>query len=250
MTRMWRTTFPSVSSLAFVSLVASLLCQAPVLQAQPETSNKPASVGSSQPGNSAKPEAAGEDEQAEFKHSASVQLIARLTGLNLGQAYWLATTINFAVIAGLIVWFSKKNLPAIFRNRTASIQKAMQEARRASEDANRRLSHIESRLVRLDTEINEMRASAEKEAAAEEERIKAAAVEDARKIVQSAEQEIAAAAKLARRELTAYAADLAVSLARRQIKVDPDTDQVLVRSFAQELSGPNGGRPQADKDRH
>jgi F-type H+-transporting ATPase subunit b len=247
---MWRTTFPLVSSLVLVSLVASFLCQAPRLHAQEETSHKPvtATVGSSQPGNSAKPEAASEDEQAEFKHSASVQLIARLTGLSLEHAYWLATTINFAVIAGLIAWFSKKNLPAIFRNRTASIQKAMQEARRASEDANRRLSDIESRLARLDTEINEMRAGAEKEAAAEEERIKAAAAEDARKIVQSAEQEIAAAAKLARRELTAYAADLAVSLARRQIKVDPDTDQVLVRSFAQELSGPDGGKSQANKD--
>src|SRR5262245_58392965 len=130
MTRMWRTTFPSVSSLVLVSLVAFFSCQAPRLHAQEETSHKPvtATAGSSQPGNSAKPEAASEDEQAEFKHSASVQLIARLTGLSLEHAYWLATTINFAVIAGLIAWFSKKNLPAIFRNRTASIQKAMQEA--------------------------------------------------------------------------------------------------------------------------
>ena len=81
-----------------------------------------------------------------------------------------------------------------------------------------------------------MTANAEKEAAAEEARIKAAAEEDARKIVESAEQEIAAAAKLARRELTAYAANLAVSLAARQIKVDTATDQALVRSFANELS--------------
>ena len=78
-----------------------------------------------------------------------------------------------------------------------------------------------------------MRDAAEKEAAAEEARIKAAAEEDARKIVESAEQEIAAAAKLARRELTAYAANLAVYLAARQIKVDASTDQALVREFAQ-----------------
>ena len=49
-----------------------------------------------------------------------------------------------------------------------------------------------------------MRDAAEKETAAEEARIKAAAMEDARKIVESAEQEITAAAKTARRELTAY----------------------------------------------
>ena len=87
-----------------------------------------------------------------------------------------------------------------------------------------------------------MRATAEKEAAAEEARIKAAAEEDARKIVESAEQEIAAAAKLARRELTNYAANLAVSLAAKQIKVDAATDQALVRGFASELSPENARR--------
>jgi F-type H+-transporting ATPase subunit b len=182
------------------------------------------------------PEAAGESDEAQFKQSASVKLVAKLTGLSLQQAYWLSVLVNFGVVAGLIFWFAKKNLPGMFRRRTNSIQKAMEEARQASEEANRRLADIEARLSRLGVEIGEMRAAAEKEAAAEEARIKAAAAEDARKIVESAEQEIAAAAKLARRELTAYAADLAVSLATKQIKVDSATDQGLVRSFAQQLS--------------
>ena len=97
-----------------------------------------------------------------------------------------------------------------------------------------------------------MRGAAEKEAASEEARIKAAAAEDARKIVESAEQEIAAAAKLARRELTAYAADLAVSLAAQQIKVDPATDQALVRDFGQKLSqkNPDGVGAKIGKDVH
>src|SRR5439155_711564 len=93
------------------------------------------------------------------------------------------------------------------------------------------LSNIEARLSKLDVEIGEMRWAAEQEAANEEMRIKAAAEEDARKIVESAEQEIMAAAKLARRELKAYAADLAVSLAKKQIRVDPSTDQGLMRNF-------------------
>jgi F-type H+-transporting ATPase subunit b len=186
-------------------------------------------------------EAAGEDDNAKLKHSSSVQMVSKLTGLDLESAYWLCVALNFAVIAGMIFWFCKKHLPNAFRNRTASIQKAMAEARKASEDANRRLGDIESRLSRLDAEVAEMRASAEKDAAAEEERIKAAAVDDARKIVASAEQEIAAAAKSARRELTAYAADLAVALARKQIQVDAATDQALVRSFAQHIAASDGG---------
>jgi F-type H+-transporting ATPase subunit b len=160
--------------------------------------------------------------------------------LDLEHAYWVCVLLNFVVIAAAIFWLSRKNLPNLFRNRTASIQKAMEEARKASEDANRRLAEIEARLSKLDVEIGGMRAAAEKEAAAEEQRIKAAAEEDARKIVESAEQEIAAAAKSARRELTAYAADLAVSLAKKQIHVDVATDQSLLRDFAQQLFA-NGG---------
>ncbi len=177
-----------------------------------------------------------EDETAQFKHSASVRLLARITGLSIDGAYWLAVTLNFAIVAGLIAWALKKNLPSYFRNRTVSIQKSLEEARAASEEAKRRLSAIESRLSHLDDEINQMRAASEKEAAVEEEKIKAAAAEDARRIIQSAEQEIAAAAKAARRDLTAYAADLAVSLAAKQIRIDTPIDQALVRRFAQQIS--------------
>ena len=85
-----------------------------------------------------------------------------------------------------------------------------------------------------------MRTTAEREAAAEEQRIKAAAEDDARKIVEAAEQEITAVARAARRELTTFAADLAVSLAKKQIQVDAATDQTLVRDFAQQIPA-NGG---------
>jgi F-type H+-transporting ATPase subunit b len=191
------------------------------------------------------PETAGEEKNQteQFKRSSSVILLARLTGLSLDHAYWLAVLINFGVIAAAIIWLSRSRLPGVFRNRTISIQKAMEVAQKASQEANQRLADIEARLSKLDVEIGEMRAAAEKDAAAEEARIKAASEEDARKIIESAEQEIATAAKAARRDLKAYAADLAVSLAQRQIRVDTDTDQALVRTFADQLSskGSNGG---------
>jgi F-type H+-transporting ATPase subunit b len=171
-----------------------------------------------------------------------VQLIARLTGLSLQQSYWLSVVLNFAVIAGVIVWAGRKFLPGIFRDRTAAIQKAMQEAQRASEEARRKLAEIETRLQQLDIEIGAIRDAAEKEGVAEERRIKAAAEEDARKIVASAEQEIEAAAKAARRRLTAHAADLAVGLAQKQIHVDAATDQALVRNFAGQLGNENSGK--------
>ena len=182
-------------------------------------------------------EAAGEekDETAEFKESPSVRLVAKWTGMSLLHAYWLSVLLNFIVIAVVIFWAGQKYLPGMFSARTAAIQKAMQEAQKASEEARRKLAEIESRLMKLDVEIGMMRDAAEKEAGAEEARMQAAAQEDARKMVESAQQEIASAAKAARRELTAYAADLAVGLAQKQIHVDAATDQALVRKFAGEL---------------
>jgi F-type H+-transporting ATPase subunit b len=183
-------------------------------------------------------EAAGEekDEMEEFKHSASVRLVSRITGLNLQQSYWLCFVLNFAVIAALVIWAGRKYLPGMFRDRTAAIQRAMQEAQKASEEARRKLAEIETRLQKLDVEIGMMRDQAEKEGAVEEARIQATAEEDARKIVASAEQEIAAAAKAARRQLTAHAAELAVGIAAKQIRVDAATDRALVRDFAAQLA--------------
>jgi len=223
---------------AFVALIAAML---PFGSAWAQSGGPERSTPSSEnaPGNAAQEQKSQEDQPAQFKHSASVRFLGKMTGLGTEGGYWLAVGLNFLIAVGVIWWLSRKNLPAAFRNRTAAIQKQLEEARKASDDAKRRLSDIESRLTRLGDEISEMRALSEKEAAAEELRIKAAAEEEARRIAESAEQEIASATKSARRELAAYAADLAVTLASKQIQVDSATDQALVRRFAQQLS--NGG---------
>jgi F-type H+-transporting ATPase subunit b len=226
----------------------------------PETSSeKPSQQQSSEQKDASKPERPGfgaqlaketreaageeEDETAKFKQSASVRWLSKLTGGNLQHAYWLAMLLNFAAIAAALFWAGRKYLPGAFKARTAAIQRAMEEARRASEDANRRLSEIESRLARLDGEISAMKATGETDLAAEEARIKVAAEEDARKIVDSAAQEITAATKAARRDLTTCAADLAIALAKKQIHLDAGTDSSLVRSFADRLgSADDGGK--------
>jgi F-type H+-transporting ATPase subunit b len=206
----------------------------------PEKTVQPESLG--QQLTEASEHAAGEgEENAEFKQSPSVRFLAKITGLSLRSAYWLAIALNFAVIAGAVIWLVKSKLPGMFRARTESIRKTMDEAQRASADAGRRLSEIEGRLSKLDSEIAAMRSQAEAEAAGEEERIRAAAEEEARKIVESAGQEVEAAARLAHRELKAYAADLAVSLAEKRIQVDAATDHALVETFVGQL-GQDGGK--------
>jgi F-type H+-transporting ATPase subunit b len=184
-------------------------------------------------------EAAGEDETAEFKHSATVRWLARITGLTPFAAYWVFVVLNFVIITVLLVLIMKSKVPAAFRTRTASIQQGIAEARKASEEAQRRLSDIESRLAKLDSEIAAMAAAAETEAQKEEARIQASVEEDKRKIVEAAEQEIVAATRLARTELRAYVSELAVTLAEKRIQVSASTDQDLVRAFVDQL-GKNG----------
>ncbi len=174
-------------------------------------------------------------EHNELKHSSAVQKFAKLTGLSVEASYWAFVIVNFAIMFGFIGWALKKNLPGMFRTRTESIRKGMDEAKKASDEANRRLGDIEGRLSRLDSEIAEMKKKSEADAAAEEQRIRASAEEDGRKIIESAEQEIEAAAKAARRDLKVYAAELAVSLAEKKIRVDERTDEALVGSFVRQL---------------
>jgi F-type H+-transporting ATPase subunit b len=206
-------------------------------------------------------EAAGEektpeDDQSGFKLSGSVRFIAKKLNVSNETASFICFLFNFLVTAGVILWACGKYLPGTFKARTASIQKAMQEAQKASEEAQRRLAEIESRLKKLDVEIGTMRDNAEKEAAAEEARIQAATQEEARKIAEAARQEIEATAKAARRALAAYAADLAVGLASRQIRVDANADQALLRNFAGQLGSSSSdlGRtdpgPASGKDRN
>lgn len=176
-----------------------------------------------------------EDAHAQFKQSPAVRFLGRILGIGPKAAYWMALVLNFLIVVGAIWLLARKALPATFRARTQAIRQQIEEARVASQEANRRLSDIEGRLARLDSEIHAMRTEAEREAASEEQRMHASAEADRRKILVNAEQEIAAAAKLARRELKAFAAELAVNLAERRLHIDPQTDQALVNEFVRQL---------------
>jgi F-type H+-transporting ATPase subunit b len=180
------------------------------------------------------------DPEEAVRHSAPVKAIARLTGLDVDKAYWLAVGLNFLCLF-VILWIPlKKVLPGFFKGRTESIQKRLEESRKTTEEARRRLAEVEGRLSRLDTEIEQMRNEAEAAARAEEQRMLAVVEEERRRIVQSAEQEIATAASAARRELKAFAADLAVDLAEKRIQITESADRALVHEFGAQLG--KGGR--------
>lgn len=176
-----------------------------------------------------------EEENIGLKQSPMVKWFGAKLGLGPVAAYWVFWCLNFAIVLAVIVWAVKSKVVGALRDRTVLIRKSMDEARAASEAAMERLKAIEARMARLDSEVAQLKSQAEAEFAGEETRIQQAANEDARRVVEFAETEIAAAAKSARRELKAFAAELAVTLAEKKIKIDPQTDQQLVSTFVNDL---------------
>lgn len=204
---------------------------APPAQGGSEHSQTSAEPGSSDPN-----AAAGMIlEHATEKAVQRSEAWGRKFGIGRDASYWISLALNFGGIAVLFYILLRSKLPQMFRDRTKAIQSALQEARTASAEASQRLGDIEARLAKLDTEVSQIRSKAEREAAVEEERVRAAAEEDKRKIVAGAETEIAAIARSARHDLKSFAASLAVDIAARKIKVDDNTDQALVRQFVGHL---------------
>jgi len=178
-----------------------------------------------------------EDENEAYRHSATVKALGAKLGLDPEQAATAFTVGNFVVLALLVGWFLAKALPKTFRNRNAAIQKQLVEARAASEEASSRLNSVEARLGKLDEQIAAMRQQAEKDAALEEQRLKASVEDEKKKILSTAEQEIAAATAQARRQIQQYAADLAIDQAAKKLVVTAETDRLLVQDFARRLVG-------------
>lgn len=184
------------------------------------------------------------DENDQYLHSPSVRKLGAMVGMNPEQAATAFTVANFVVLAAFVGWFLIKTLPKTFRNRNTAIQKDLVDARTATEEASARLSSVEDRLSKLDSQIAALRAQAEKDTALDEQRIKASVEEDKQKILAAAEQEITAATALAQRQLQQYAAELAIDQAARKLVVTAETDRLLVQSFAQRLTGDDSKKGQ------
>jgi F-type H+-transporting ATPase subunit b len=147
--------------------------------------------------------------------------------------------INFAIVAALIVWVFGKKLPSVFRQRAEAVSSAITSATSAKSAADAQLRDAETRLANLQKEVAELRALAEKEAAAEVERLRAATLSDAQKIAAAAKAEIEAAERAARLELKALAANLAVDGAESLLtkQLTPKAQESLISNFVKSLEG-------------
>ena len=179
-----------------------------------------------------------------YRHSASVKWLARWLHVDKETAARLFEYLNFAVLAGAVLFAMLKFLPKTFRANREDIQHRLVEARTATQQANERLAAIEQRLARLDDEIAAISKQAEKDSVEDEARIKASIETERERIVEAVSRDIAAASSAAQRDLKRFAAELAVDRAAQRLMLSEDDDRALVQEFSQSLSqqARNGGQ--------
>ena len=216
-----------------VALLALLLVGVGVAARAQAASESPAAAASE----------AEHDENEALRESTVVKKLGGMLGMKSDTAATLFELLNFGVLALALGWAVAKALPKTFRNRSAEIQKELVDARAATEEASARLNSVEERLAKLDGQIAGMREQAEKDAVAEEQRMRAAVEDEKVKILAAAEQEIASASLQAQKSLQKYAAELAIEQAARKLVVSAETDRLLIQGFARRLGGDdsNGG---------
>jgi F-type H+-transporting ATPase subunit b len=147
--------------------------------------------------------------------------------------------INFAIVAGFILWLCLKKAPAFFTGRAAAISSAITKATAAKAAADAQLREAETKFANLQKEVAELRAFAERESAAEVARLRAATQSDAQKIAAAAKAEIEAAERAARLALKALAANLAVDGAESLLakQLNPQAQEALISHFVKSLEG-------------
>ena len=152
-------------------------------------------------------------------------------------AGWLFRWLNFAIVFGAIAYFAVKIGGPGFRANAEEIARKIEEGTRAREAAEKQKQEMEARLANLPNEIAAMRAEAKRDADEEGQRLRALALEEAKKIEKAALAEIAAAERAARLELKALGARLAVeraeALLRKELTLS--AEQKLFRTFVAEL---------------
>lgn len=146
---------------------------------------------------------------------------------------------HLVIIVGLLVYVVRTFGRPYFRSKADTITAAIGKATAAKAEAERLLKEAEAKLASLEQEVAQFQVVAQKEAAAELQRLRAMMKLDAEKIGLAAKAEIEAAERAARVELKALAANLAVDRAQSMVarELTPALQEAVVNHFVQNLQG-------------
>jgi F-type H+-transporting ATPase subunit b len=145
----------------------------------------------------------------------------------------VARLFNFAVLAGVLVYFLRSPFMAFLAARGAEIRAELVKAADLNRKAADRLAESDRRLAALPAELAALRARGVEEAAAEDARIRSAAEAERARLVEQGRRRIDNRLRVARRDLAAHAARRAVDVAEERIRrtMRPDDQRRLVEAY-------------------
>jgi F-type H+-transporting ATPase subunit b len=149
----------------------------------------------------------------------------------------LYKVINFAILVGGLGYVLRRPLANFFSLRSASIQKALEDGRKALDASQAQLREVEKKLQGLEAEIAAFKAYAARELEAERQRLQKASAEEAARILEAARAQVDAALRAAKQDLKNYAAGQSVARAEELIRtrLDDAGRRRLVAQFAATL---------------
>ena len=151
-------------------------------------------------------------------------MVSEEGGEAAGKGGFLGKAINFVVLFGGLAYLLSKPLRNYLRKRSEDIRKALDEARQARLDAERKLQEVQKKLAVLEDEVGRIVKAAESDGFQAKDNIKAMADKEAERIKTFAGQEIEMQLRAGKQELKEYTAELAAALAEARLK-EKITDQ-------------------------
>jgi F-type H+-transporting ATPase subunit b len=130
----------------------------------------------------------------------------------------IVQAINFLILLFILQRLFYKPFLAKMGERTAAIQKSLDEAQAARAEATRQQEENETRLRAAHAEAAAIRAQAMKEASEEQKRLVEAARAESQRLVESAKAQMDADVRRARDELRREVADLATAVAEKLMR--------------------------------
>jgi F-type H+-transporting ATPase subunit b len=130
----------------------------------------------------------------------------------------IVQAINFLILLFILQRLFYKPFLAKMGERTAAIQKSLDEAQAARAEATRQQEENETRLRAAHAEAAAIRAQAMKEASEEQKRLVDAARAESQRLVESAKAQMDADVRRAREELRREVADLATAVAEKLVR--------------------------------
>jgi F-type H+-transporting ATPase subunit b len=152
---------------------------------------------------------------------------------------WLPRLVNFAIIAGVVVYFTRKPVRDFFKNRSVEIAKAIQESKEARERAVAALAEMERKIKDLEVEAGKMVAEAQSRGEKDRQALIAEAKKMAEDIQSQVKQGIEVEVQKAKTALAVEASVLSIDLAEGKIKekISKQDQERIVREYVTKVGG-------------